>query len=322
MDAVQKLQLGSQRCHIVSSPPRYGRLFAETYGTVMSTVADDNRSPDIVLHFSERPEPPSSHPTDMLLVEPTAEGARLKTDPVLCDFSRRDDHYCAHFTVITPTLKEDLLGYHFWFLFNRLLLLMDRMIIHAAAVRLSGGVSLFCGPSGIGKSTLAAALGLAGGTVLADDFVIARVSGAAVTASGVSPRMRLTDASSSRLIPGGLDGARLDIVNGRRKWSFPVDWYFDARPFVDYGVERLFLLDVGPVAQVRPARAAEAVTFLLENSSTMMRPAGRFDHGALLEFFAGVATSIPVFHLQRTEDFDDLPGMIDRLSRPTAGAAL
>ena len=60
MDAVQKFQLGSLRCHIEANPPRYGRLLAEAYGIDMSTELGHDFSPDLMIHFSERPEPPAS----------------------------------------------------------------------------------------------------------------------------------------------------------------------------------------------------------------------------------------------------------------------
>jgi hypothetical protein len=78
-------------------------------------------------------------------------------------------------------------------------LLADRgeLVVHGSAVSSSDGAIVVCGPSGRGKSTLAAVLGLAGGSVLAEDAVA------------------LTLGAGGPLVWPGPVGVRLDPVTAR-----------------------------------------------------------------------------------------------------------
>ena len=75
-------------------------------------------------------------------------------------------------------------------------------VLHASAVSLPRGVVAFCGPSGIGKSTIACALGHRGYAVRADDVVVLRFTGR--SASIVPLPFKLRPTYEAEAVLGGL----------------------------------------------------------------------------------------------------------------------
>src|SRR5699024_9092648 len=86
---------------------------------------------------------------------------------------------------------------HLAVVFHKILFLLDRIVLHAAAVRVAGRVALFIGDRGAGKTTTALALTRAGGTVLGEDHIILRRSGDGFVVSGCDERWRV-DARTER----------------------------------------------------------------------------------------------------------------------------
>jgi hypothetical protein len=76
-----------------------------------------------------------------------------------------------------------------------LLTLRGRTVLHASAVAIDGRALAFVGPSGIGKSTLAAMMCLEGAALVTDD-VLAVEAGPPVTAVGGSTELRLRNAAA------------------------------------------------------------------------------------------------------------------------------
>ncbi|MCA1199570.1 hypothetical protein K9B35_16500 [Sphingomonas sp. R647] len=84
------------------------------------------------------------------------------------------------------------------------------IVLHASAVRVGDHAVLFCGPSGEGKSTLAAALGEAGHDLVADDFCrIELREGAAPLVHPDGRQMRLWEDATEGLGIAGRRGAQV-----------------------------------------------------------------------------------------------------------------
>jgi hypothetical protein len=75
--------------------------------------------------------------------------------------------------------------------FPRLLNLRGQDALHATSVLTPAGLCAFVGPSGTGKSTLAAAFQLAGYPVLSDDCLVVREEGEQIVATPAYPGVRL-----------------------------------------------------------------------------------------------------------------------------------
>jgi hypothetical protein len=69
-----------------------------------------------------------------------------------------------------PASVKEIAGHLLWAV-PHLLALQGQLVLHASAVQLAAGVAAFCGPSGIGKTTLAARFTAAGAAALAEDLL-------------------------------------------------------------------------------------------------------------------------------------------------------
>jgi hypothetical protein len=126
--------------------------------------------------------------------------------------------------------------------------------LHASCVRIGDGVVAFTGRSGIGKSSMAAALWRLGYPIASDDVCVIQVGDEGVTTLAAFPRLRLWSDGVERL---ALDPSRLTRVQGRagvHKYSVPVVDRFDPRPAPIVAMYHL-ADDLSPTHELRRALA-------------------------------------------------------------------
>jgi len=114
-----------------------------------------------------------------------------------------------------------------------------RKVLHATAVLTPAGVCAFTGPTGTGKSTLAASLLLAGYPVLSDDCLVLEAHHGQVLATPAYPGLRLREDTLNAL---GHDAAHL----------LSVAHYTSKRRLVPDGHSSYFLTPTFPVARIYP----------------------------------------------------------------------
>ena len=139
------------------------------------------------------------------------------------------------------------------------------LTLHAAAIETAGGAVLLAGRSGIGKSTLLAALTDLGYAMLADDVtgVVSRGDGEALALSAF-PLTRLWPAALDRLPDSWRAGALGPLRQGVDKLVVPVRRFCD-RPLA---VRAVYLLSTHNRAEVAfvPRNPGEAFTGLVRNT--------------------------------------------------------
>jgi energy-coupling factor transporter ATP-binding protein EcfA2 len=96
-----------------------------------------------------------------------------------------------------------------------------RLVLHASAVEIGGLAVAFVGPSGIGKSTLAASLHGAGFPSLADDGLILTGGKAGWTAHGLYPGFRLWPSSVEVLVSEVKDETSTVQHSAKRRIRLP-----------------------------------------------------------------------------------------------------
>ncbi|HXG44118.1 MAG TPA: hypothetical protein VNJ71_05085 [Gemmatimonadales bacterium] len=134
--------------------------------------------------------------------------------------------------------------------------------LHACAVAFSGRAAAFAGPSGVGKSTLLAALVAKGGAFVTDDIaVVAPLGGGRVGVWPGAQRAKLDPVSLAAL---GRTRVGLEPAGGPQgKFHLPVAGGESARHPVP--LDRVYLLRNGEgPPKIEPLAGLEAVTALLE----------------------------------------------------------
>jgi hypothetical protein len=306
------VRLGSLACALSSAPPRYGRMLASLFGTDLVPLAALSGRCEVEISIRESAIPFKGLPTDRLTISRTERGRRLETDPLTCDV-HLDRTPRIEFSVRQPDMADDRLAYHFWILTNRCLLLLDRVVLHAAAIALGESVLLFCGSKGAGKSTLSVSLATAGAVILAEDHVVVRRSGEELLVSGCSGRLRVTPQTERHFLRGRLPADAVDVP-GTRKKEFQGHHLFATRPYVDCRPHRLFFNRVGTAYGIRPLSRKEALLGLIRHTSALHRFGGPDDYADFLALLSDLSVRIPAFDLELSDRLKDLDHLARRLS--------
>src|SRR5262245_54819813 len=169
--------------------------------------------------------------------------------------------------------------------------------LHASAIRTDHGLVAFCGHSGAGKSTTAAAMVASGYELVADDVLpISLNQDASPGAWPYLRRMKLCSQSIAQLAlsPIAVVSTRLD-----REKKFVRPQLAAADEWIR--LERIYLLETGPDASRAIGRlvGAEAVRALVDQTYhfAFVLKSGRLrDH---LEMCAHIASRVPIYRLPR-----------------------
>lgn len=178
-----------------------------------------------------------------------------------------------------------------------------RFMAHASALSINGQVALFSGPSGHGKSTLAAIFRLAGHELLSDDCLQLQPGVGGVTALPTYPGLRLRADSRQALWPGTLS-ASPNVARYSDKQRLAVAG--DSHGMTPRAVSAFYLLG-SPLpgstsVAITPLPAAAAFQALLQHSF-------RFDVSDKAEtarqfaLCSAVARMLPAYLLQYPRDY-------------------
>jgi hypothetical protein len=168
-------------------------------------------------------------------------------------------------------------------------------VLHASAVRTSGGLLVLCGASGTGKSTLAHALSERGYPAWADDAVVVNVGGRDVVALAIPFRIRLHGPAATHF-----DWTEPEVTDGEGSRS-PVHALAiltqdssPTQPLVD--VERL------PSAGAFTAILPHAYYFRLSDGPR---------NAMLVDRYLQLVSSVPTFEVRFKPGLDHLAGVLE-----------
>jgi hypothetical protein len=200
---------------------------------------------------------------------------------------------------VTPETTRHLLIDH---VMPLLLNLRGDDALHASAVLTDSGAILFTGPSGIGKSTVAAELARAGLTILADDCVVVREGVRGFEVRPAYPGLRLCADAAGRL---DLCGEQLPVAGYTDKRRIAVDFPMNGAANELHPLRAVYVLDEGPVEEVATASLSPR-----DAAMALVARAFRFevDDRAMLErqldLFTRVAAQVPVRRLFLPDGLD------------------
>ena len=187
--------------------------------------------------------------------------------------------------------------------------------LHANVVALpEGGVAAFGGPSGVGKSTLAALLDRRGFAVLGDDLCAVRIDGAGrpMVFAGI-PRLKLWSDTLALL---GRSSAGLEpVASDLAKYHVPLEWASEAGVLTPVPLRRIYMLgpatrdDEDLITRLRGTAAAAAV---LDNGFRWGVGQAVAGAGSRAQFDQAmtIAREVAVFRVARRWGADQLLGEV------------
>ena len=215
--------------------------------------------------------------------------------------------------ITVPVLSDyedrDLLLHCVMVVFYRMLYLLERVHLHAAAVRVGGQTSLFIGQNCSGKSTISLKLGLAGGAVLGEDHVVLRRMDGRFCVSGCDGNMRLTRETEQAFFPDGLPIEPVKVGEVMKK-EFRTSDRVNCAPYRDVPVDRVFFLEMGEEFRIAGMPREDAMAVVVDAVRERYRFTDDGDHEAFLGFFRGLVHSVELHRLTLSRDLADLDKLV------------
>ncbi len=212
-----------------------------------------------VLELYVTPGATSSDDTTRIVVDATGVTVFQYGDGTVFQVDLRTTPIAIAARIADGQVIDDLAAYLYGPVLGYVLRSRGTLAMHASAVILRGAVSLFAGASGAGKSTAAAALSLAGYSVISDDLTALSFEGRNVRAHPGFTHLRLWP-SSEQVLYGRSDVLpRISPGWDKRRLSMNHDRF----PTRSLPLRTIYILgDRAPRAEIGPLHARDALLSL------------------------------------------------------------
>lgn len=191
------------------------------------------------------------------------------------------------------------------------LALRGEVVLHASGSVIDGTGVAFLGPSGMGKSTLATALGQRGHPVLTDDCAVVHWEGDQVLIEPSYPGLRLWPASVENLLAD--DDTELTPMahysTKVRAVPESVTFAEDAVPFAGALVITNSPDDDPGLVAITPLSPGAAAFEVVESAFVLAE--GPEDKAAIFDRYTALAGAVPVARITVPNDFSRLPAVCD-----------
>lgn len=312
------LRFGSLRGKFRSSRPLYSEAVSLVFGAEILPRDPERPGPER-FDFSIEDGPWESGeagpplPENQVHLGGSLARPTIVTDALAVELSLDTAPVRIRLTVRQPDIHRDELQLFFAVVLNKILFLLDHVVLHAAAVQLHGVVQVFVGEKGAGKSTTCLGLARAGGTVLGEDHVILRRVGEGFLVSGGDERSRVTEQTERYFFPEPLPVAPRDFA-GTLKKEIRMGSYFSSRPYEDFPAHRLLFPRVTTRFDLRPIKAQAALLRLLKYTGHLQRFAGPADQARFLDMLASFVATVDCYEVDLTPDLDHLARLAEALA--------
>ena len=273
---------------------------------------------DIVVRESDDDASAAAVPPDGMVVHHAPPVSVIHTEAlsVRIDHARTPVHI--HVSVRPGERSHYDLCVHLAVVFHKILFLLDRVVLHAAAVRIAGRVAIFIGDRGAGKTTTALALSRAGGTVLGEDHIILRRSADGFLVSGCDERWRVDARTERHFFDSPLPLEAADYAGRLKKEVAVRD--VASQPFIDEPPAQLFFMRTGARFDITPIPRGLTALRLMEAAGKLQRFVDADDRLRFLTMISDFVATIAPYALQRTDDLSDLDRLVDFLSATPVSA--
>jgi hypothetical protein len=196
-----------------------------------------------------------------------------------------------------------------------------RLLLHASAVHVPGiGALAFAGPTGRGKSTLAAALASRGGRILSDDCLALEPCARGLQVLPAYPGLRLWPDALSRALRRGTTGGPVAHYTRKRRVNGGT-LRFQSHPSA---LRALFLLSergaADPTVRIRRCRASARLMGLVKYAY-LLDIEDREHLARLFDALASIATSVPVLRLRVRDGHKRLAAVAEEICAYAKNAA-
>lgn len=269
-----------------------------------------NVAPDAVIEYGVTPK---------ALTNPLIKGVRFQAAPG--EFLLQVDDVARYYVqdgnriTITPETKahnDDILPFLMGSAMGALLQQRRILVLHGSAIEAGGESVVFCGPSGIGKSTLAAGFHQRGFRFLADDLCAVVMHDGRPSVIPGFPRLKLWADTLKRL-----DTATDNLKSVRwgtdlKKYFLPVDQCKD----LPVPIRSVFILETTNTAQfeLTPLPGIEKIDPLITNSYRLRYLEGLGGKQEHFKFCAAVAAKADVCRVVRPKQGFQLEELLDLLA--------
>ena len=306
------LRFGSFTGSLGCSNPKYLTALQNVFGVGLSRQPPPPR-PEFELRIVDAPVPAgSSRETNRLVLGGGPLHPTITTDALRVSLALDRVPRQIRIEVLEPDLSLPPLSVHFVVIVHKLLFLLERVVLHAAAVSLNGRTSLFVGEKGVGKSTLCLSLARAGGTVLGEDVVVLRRSAAGFLVSGGDERSRLTERTERHFFPASLAVPARDFAGTLKKEIRRGD-FIASRPYQDAPVHRLYFPRITGACRVANLRAQPALLRIMAANGHFQRFAGPADQARFLGWLADFIGTVSSHELELSYDLGELDRFVATL---------
>jgi hypothetical protein len=313
------LRFGSLRGGFRSSRPLYAEEMALVFGAeILSWDERDPAGERFDLIIEDQPEDLSGStgpkaPRNGIWLGGTPDRPIVATPAMWAEALLDTTPIGIRVRVRQPDLVRQDLHVHFGVVINKILFLMDHVVLHAAAVRVRDSVHVFVGEKGAGKSTVCLGLARAGGTVLGEDHVILRRAAPGYRVSGGDERSRLTERTEQHFFPDSLPVPARDFA-GTPKKEIRMGDFFSSRPYEDCPAHALHFPRVGSRFALQPLKPQVALLRLMKYTSHFQRFASGADQARFLDFLTGFVGTVATYDVELSPDLGDLERLAGILS--------
>lgn len=187
------------------------------------------------------------------------------------------------------------------------------LVLHASGVATAEGALAFVGPSGTGKSSLAAALVTRGATLLADDFLLLRETDDGYEATPAYPSLRLWKDAAEHFTAAAADLPTVSAYTDKRRWAV-VPPATDA----EHRLRAIVILggppgNVAEACEISWARGSDAFVALFKQGYRIAR-AERTGQVEEQSRYSRLVERVPLMLLRHRHDYTVMDEVLDRLS--------